>query len=520
MHKVVIVDDDSIIRRGLSLTIAWGEHGFEMAGVAGDGDEGFALIERTSPQLVITDIRMPFVDGFEMAEKIKKVYPDIKIIMLTSYEDFEFAKRALQMKVFDYLLKPVDNEVLVETAKRAMKELEYERQMSQKVVEALPLLRQRYLEQLIGGKLSREEILAGASFTELMLPSGPFRVISIRADDYSYPEYQKRFGKEMLKYCILNVAEETLGDRRGIVFDSIEDEIVLLCPMAGNQDNADQAAYDIAERIRANVETYLKTTITAGIGSVYQDVGHIFLSYRDARLALDYRHILGTNRVLSVGDAGIAAHSQELDVSGALNELVLKVKLGLETETLVLIDEIETLMIAKCITLNKARLIAMELVLLLNKEMDASANQDNLDEVYQRLLLHPTVHDIFTSLRKLIVHFTGAVNCQRGQRMKQVIHQAIEFMERQYNQEKLSLQDVAHAVHISPTYLSTVFKKEKNINFSDYLMQIRMKAAMELLRLNDLKTYEVAERVGFGNSQYFSVCFKKYTGVSPTDFRV
>ncbi|MEK3912359.1 response regulator [Paenibacillus sp. FSL H7-0331] len=522
MYKVAIIDDEVIIIRGLSKNIDWQGNGFELVGSASDGEEGLKLIAEQRPQLIITDIRMPFVDGFELTEQVVRNYPDTKIIMLTSYDDFEFAKRALQLKVFDYLLKPVDSDKLLETAKRAMKEREYECTMKQKVVEGMPLLKQRFLEKLIDGKLTPKEIGSGSDFLDLQLAASHYAVILLKADDYSYPEYQNRFGKEVLKYCVLNVSEETLANLgRGLVFNSFEDEVVLIVCAEGGQEEAEQHAYEIAETIRGNVEKFLKTTVTAGIGSAYGQAAEIAFSYQGARSALEFRHIVGTNRVLTVADTGDAPHKKSVELNVLEKELAVKVKLGLEGEALALLSSMEQAIIkSHTVSLSRMRLIGVEITVLLYKELEEQAKQlDDFYAVYTKQQQMQTVYEIFASIRQLVIELVTIVNDQRDHQMKKVIHRAVAYMELHYDQEGLSLQDVSSVVHISPTYLSIIFKKEKNINFSDFLYQLRMNKAMELLRMSDLKSYEVAEKVGYRNPQYFSVCFKKYTGISPSEFK-
>lgn len=322
MYKVIIIDDDCIIRKGLMKLIPWNEHGFDLVGSSDNGKAGLELIRTLQPHLIITDIRMPFMNGLELTEIVKKEYPQTKIIMLTSYDDFEFAKQALKLKVFEYLLKPFDNETILKAATSAMNELSYEYRMSQKVTEALPILRQKFLEKLIKGKLSEVEIRSGAELLELALPDASYATIVLKADDYSYPDYQNRFGKEMLKYCVLNVAEETLGSKgQGILFDSVEDEVVLICFINENEEQAKEKWFVLAESIRRNIENCLKTTITAAIGDVYRTYEGISHSYKDAQAALEFRHIMGTNRVIRRFEHNEPSGS--MDILNLKNECIL-----------------------------------------------------------------------------------------------------------------------------------------------------------------------------------------------------
>ncbi|WP_282936530.1 response regulator [Paenibacillus sp. RC67] len=529
MMKVVIVDDDSIIRKGLSRTVPWEQNGFTLVGSARDGEEALSLIAEVRPNLLLTDIRMPFMDGFQLTEVVKEKFPEMKIIMLTSFDEFELAHRALKLKVFDYLLKPVDTQHLLDTAKRAMAELEYENEMKRKVVEGMPLLRQRFLEKLIKENLSADDIRSHSDFLNFRLPRARYVVILLTADDYSYPDYQNRLGKEMLKYCILNVAEEMLRDYEGVVFDSEDGEIVIIYCGEGEQDLIEQNTLQIAETIRGNVEKYLKTTVTVGIGFIYDHPGDISRSYRDAKAAIEFRHMIGKNRVLTVGDTGLPPTcSTEIILNGLESELVMKVKLGLHKEAHAILDGIEQKVLEiKFVSLVQVRLIGIEISLLMFKELEEIVKRnerfkDSMESFYtyyNELERFQTVQDIFDSIRQLTNRFIDITNLQREIQTKSIVHKAIEYIENNYGTEGLSLQEVARFVHISPTYLSILFKKEKNITFSDFLLQVRMKAATELLRMSGLKSYEVAEKVGYSNPQYFSQCFKKYTGFSPTDYK-
>ncbi|WP_171655612.1 response regulator [Paenibacillus foliorum] len=520
MYKVIIIDDDCIIRRGLIQLIPWNEHGFELAGSSDNGKDGLELIRKVQPHLIITDIRMPFMNGLELTEIVKEEYPHIKIIMLTSYDDFDFAKQALKLKVFDYLLKPFDNETIIKAAASAMHELAYEYRISQKVTEALPILRQKFLEKLINGKLSEYEIVSGAEFLELALPDTSYVTMVLKADDYSYSEYPSRFGKEMLKYCVLNVAEETLGSKgQGILFDSVEDEVVMICFIKENEEQAKEKAFLIAEDIRRNIENFLKTTITAAIGGVYQTYEGISYSYKDAQAALEIRHILGTNRVIRRFE--YIEPTGSMDISNLKNEFILNVKLSFLDKALLNLTAIErSILEAKNVSLLEVQRISMEITLLLYKEMEIYTKGDeSLDLAFRKIQQFQTVHNIFLFIADLITTFIPIIHSKSDSQTKRIINQAVVYMKSYFYYENLSLQDVAKTVHISPTYLSIIFKKEMNINFSDYLQTIRMNEAKELFRNSNLKTYEVAERVGFSNPQYFSVWFKKNTGMSPKDFK-
>lgn len=527
MRKLVLIDDDRIILRGLARNIPWQENGFQLVASANDGEEGLAAIEREQPHVVISDICMPFMDGLELTEAIKSKYPDVKIILMTSYDEFEFAQKALKLKVFDFVLKPVENEKLLQVAKRAAEEWEREQDMAKKVLEGIPFLRQRFYENLLRGKYKQEEIDNELAFLELPLKGDRYAVILMIADDYFETGAKNRFGQELLKFCIHNVSQEVLDSfGSGIVFEHMEDEIAVICMGAEDEAALERRAMLMAEHIRYNTEVFLKTTVTVGVGPVCERLTGISESYREAKAATEFRHLTGTNQVLSFRDTQMKSKDEGkiVAVDGWEATLALKIKLGLEQEALAVIDRMEAGIVNHYpITLERLRLLSIEIVLVMvNAFQDWSEppyDKAALEALLQELPRIRTAKELFERIRTLIGDISRNVNDRRNRQQQQLVHQAIDYIQASYMKEGLSLQDVADHVHLSNNYLSMIFKKETGITFSDFLLETRMKAAVELLRREELKTYEVAERVGYGNPQYFSVIFKKHTGKTPSEFK-
>ncbi|MBA4493345.1 response regulator [Paenactinomyces guangxiensis] len=523
MYKVLIVDDDRIIRKGLSASIPWEDHGYQVVGEAGDGETGLQMIEEIRPHIVISDIKMPFMDGLEMARLIKENYPEIKVILLTGYEDFNYAKEAIGIKAFDYILKPVESAVLLEKVSLAATEWEQERKVEKKMREAMPFLRQRFLKKLIHGRCQEDEIRKELGFLGLELNGPYFAVFLVKVDDY----HGDLMEKEILKFSVYNICEEILvKERKGIVFDSDRDELVLIYSHQEEAETANRDIYDLAEQIRESVKRYLKTTLTIAMGRVFKDLSGISLSYEEARSAIEFRHLIGKDQVFSIADTGLPRHNASLQGMDIENELVMKVKLGLKQEVLTLMEEWEgQLLQQKYISLHQVRLMAIQMVVLLFREAGMWAkeweekNRQELVSHYNVINELQTIQEIIKKVTLISLDIVSHVNARRESQKHSAIKKAVKCIEENYAKEGLSLQDVAKEVHISPTYLSILFKQEKNINFSEFLLETRMKKAMELLRNQDLKAYEVAERVGYNNPQYFSVSFKKYTGYSPLEFK-
>lgn len=418
MRKIMIVDDDDIIRRGLSEGFPWDRHGFELAGVAADGEEALDLMAERPPDIVVSDIKMPFMDGLELTKRVKLEYPRMKVILLTGYEEFEYAKEALRLKAFDYLIKPVMQSQLLDKIRLAAEELEREEAIRRQLQEGLPLIRQKVLRSLVLGTRRTGNADQDVGLLQFPFRGGIFLVMVLVADERYDAEVKERFPEaETLKFCIANIAEELLNGS-GVVFEYGSDRQLVLIyngPETDREAVTDMAS-GLAESIRDNVRAYLKTTVTIGLGTPQAGMERIAVSYKEALAAAECRHIFDKDKVL------------RFDVNG----------------------------------------------------LPAAERRAGLN--------HATVE------------------------------RAMAYVREHYARVELSLLETAQAVHVTPNYLSHLFKKEKDINFSEFLIELRMRKAMELLRTERLKAYEVAELVGYANPQYFSAAFKKYAGCSPTEY--
>lgn len=383
MYKVVIVDDDRIIRKGLSSVIPWGAYGFRLAGEAADGETGVELIERENPHIVVSDIKMPFMDGLEMARICRKKHPKIKFIFLTGYEDFEYAREALKIRAFDYLLKPVDSESLLEKIKEAAAEWELNELKERRLYESSPFNQKKLLEKLAVTHFTNEELK---------------KELGLFGINLDRPEF-----------------------------------------LDGN----------------------LTKLIELGLASTVND----FLEEINSQFAKNSNASFEDAQLLAIRMTGLIVNEAAKWLKGA-------------------------------------------------------GKKYSIHSHYQEEILEmKTIPDIFERVKGIAVDLSVYANKLNEDKKTTLVDKAIDYIENHYQLPEISLQKVAEEVHVNPAYLSNLFKVEKGFNFGDFLVETRMRAAMELIRQSDLKTYEVATKIGYSNPQYFSICFKKYTGYSPAQFK-
>lgn len=529
MYKVAIIDDESIIRRGLLQNMKWEELDCEIVGTAATGVEGLELMERENPDIVISDIRMPEMDGLEMVKEAKTRGFSCKFIMMSGYEEFKYAQRAITLKVEKYLSKPVNKEILGKVVRRVERQIEAEQKLARQITESLPVLRHNFIYRLLRSKIPEQEIESELNFLEIPLKDDRFVVLDIKVDDYfNRQDGSKVMEKELLKCGALNMAESLFGkDFRVVSCDLGGDAFALIVNVPeGGEEQAVKTIYHRGDELCQMAADHFQSTVTVGVGRIREGFKGLAKSYSEAQSAVGYRHIVGKNRIISIQDIHLPGRRDSINISDLEKELVASVKLGMVEETLATLEKIRcSVLEQKNVTLEKMRLVGIEIAVLMIKEAENWAQPDYENKVERfysianSIMGLPTLDDIFQVLEKLVHEIARGINEQRISQQKEIVDQAIAYIEENYGNEDLSLQDVAQKVHISSSYFSTIFKKEKNINFTDYLTETRMNKSKELLRNTNLKAYEIARMVGYSNPQYFSLCFKKYTGYSPLQFK-
>lgn len=519
MYKVAIVDDDRIIRKGLSSVIPWEEHGFELVGVGADGEQGLEIIKENDPHIVISDIQMPFMDGLEMTKAIKEHNPKTKVILLTGYEDFKYAHEAIKLKAYDYLLKPVETSELIEKLKQASLELELELQNEHHIHESQYFLQQQFLKRLSLNDWTNEEIAKELKKLGVDPKGTVINALYIKMDQTDvYPETTEDTIKiNMIKHCTDLLNQFNL---EGCVLNAEADHFAVL--LFGSE-ILPCAISKLKRKLLSTVEKEFQTTITITSGRIYHERADVCRSYREAVKAMGFRHLVGINQAFTIEEIESSNREEVAEQLKVEEDLFRYITLGLPEQVTELLEKIKhDLLTNKSISLQEIVLFAVRVISLLFYESSKIAknwDETRFDHVESRIVKLQTIDEIFFEIKIIAVDLAEFVKRLNGNQKHTLVDKAIDFIRDNYHVANLSLQTVAEEVHVSSAYLSNLFKVEKGFNFGDFLLETRMKKAMELFQQTDLKTYEVAERIGYSNPQYFSSSFKKYTGYSPAKFK-
>lgn len=534
MYRLMLVDDEYTVRKNVIDRINWHEYDFDIVCQAENGKEAFELFEQFLPDVVITDIKMPFMDGLELSEKILEKYPYTKIIVLTGFDEFEYAKRSIDLHVMNYVLKPISAAALIEILSEVKAKLDDEIRQKRDVErlksyyeKSFPLLRDMFLDDFIKGEYLLEEIKEWFNYYQLTL-NGNYYIAVVIQIDHLYKEIPIKDTKEaeLRKLALLEFVEEiNVKESLGICFLS-NHQVVILCKGDETSENEFlKELYRKLEVIRQGVEKYQTYTITIGLGHICRNISELPSSRQSALNALDYKLIMGDNQIINIKDLepnGAAA----LKFSESDERNIIRIlKSGAFNEFDDYIDHIFNQIAINSENLNENQLYLFELVsqmMITAKalKVDLSKAEDVEINLLFKLMVedHPLEHlkDKITLLGDYIMEWGTKV---RQVTSENLVSRAKAYVEKEFRDWDLSVQKICETLNYSPNYFSTVFKKETGQSFMHYLMDRRLEEAKILLLTTELKALEIAFEVGFSSSNYFAYCFKKHLNISPMQYR-
>lgn len=535
MLKVFLVEDEVVMRNGIKNNIPWEQEGFEFVGEASDGELAYPLIKREKPDILITDIRMPFMDGLELSRLVKKELPQIKIIILSGYNEFDYAKTAISIGVTDYLLKPISSAKLLEAVKKIGDMIEkeqdnvrlmerYEKEMEENILQE----KHKLWGALASNRLSTIELLEkgqrlGMDFTASAYMVFLFKLMQ-EGDATGCSDELNRASEKV------NSLSETW--KKVLSFDRSPEGWAFLIKGESEAEVLENFAETKKELLNL-VAVYPKVEYFGGLGSIVQRIGDIQNSYKEAARAFSSRFFLDANQIADSAEM-VSLHNEEdgkIDVSKMLSkkrehELVEKFfKNGTVEEVDSFLDELfQSIGEQNCKSLLYRQYVVMDLFFcatdfLGNLEISTEELPEECRDINQIVEKAGNAQ----SLRHQIgILFSETMILRDGHSKKKyskLLEDAKAFIDENYRHDDMSLNMVAAQVNISPSYFSTIFSSEMGQTFVEYLTHVRLEKAKELLMCSNMRTAEIGYEVGYKDSHYFSYIFKKVVGCSPKEYR-
>lgn len=534
--KVFLVEDEMVIRRGIKNSIDWEKEGYIFCGEASDGELAYPMIIKEKPDILITDIRMPFMDGLELCKLVKKELPNIKILILSGYDEFDYAKEAIRLGVTGYLLKPISSGKLLEalngvseSIRREKEDKDLVRKYMEEMRENTEHEKQKFFEQMIAGNLSMADALETGKKYEMNLSAGMYNLLLFR---FTLGEENRKSGELLgeAEYAI-----EKLTERLEYVFEfqrGVEGWAFLL--MADNEEQMSERVKELSKDLEEIMKNYSTIAYFGGIGQPVARLRELEESFREAERALAARFTMELNRIISVEDIRMAQNVDTLDdieitsfgeIEKTRTMLEKFLNNGAEDE----IDEFVDVYINELPEENLKSVLMRQYIIMdayivmmsfcekiegIEGEMQAQS-----EELKNSMKTSQTLEEIKNYIRMLLKKIIGVRDTISGRRYSDIIEIAKDQIRKTYMSDEISLNTIAAEVGMSPSYFSSIFSKEMGKTFVEYLTEIRMDRAKELLMCSSMKTSEIGYEVGYKDPHYFSYIFKKTQNCTPKEFR-
>lgn len=525
-YKVILVDDEAEAIEVMETQIHWNELGFDVVGHADNGIKALELVEKLQPDVVLTDIKMPYMDGLELSRRLNRDYPNIYIIICTGYDKFAYAKEAVHLDVKEYILKPVQTVELSECLFELKHILDREREeklndmkLENYFQEILPVLQSNLFISLIEGRISEEDCKRFLAVYQVSLKGSLFCCVEFHTSENHVPDGMNPL---LLSMSVEREIKKRLAEKwRCQEFIYLGDTILVL-----GLESEEQIVQvtDACDRFCRWAYRMMGAVVTAGVGITCDKLFDINLSYESAREAVSYRVLYGTKRAINIRE--IMPKEQKMlsqPEESRMRELFRAIRVGnRERIENAVKKEIEKLY-KKTETLGQYSMSTMEIVssfykFCANNSIDFHEVSGDVQILYEKV---PQMDE--SSLTSWVMETALKINEKlkkaRNSASVRLTMEAQDIVKEKYMDPEISLDVVCAVIGVSNSYFSSIFKKEMGKSFISYLTDYRMDVAAELILNTDEKSYTIAERVGYQDANYFSYVFKKKFGVSPSKYR-
>ena len=529
LYSVLLVDDEEEVCSVIMKKLDWESMGFHIAGYARNGVEALEMAEELQIDVVMTDIKMPYMDGLTLCRKLKEQYRKIKVIIFSGFDEFEYAREAIKIEAEEYILKPINANELREVFCRIKDNLDQEMDEKRNIdklreyyMESLPLLQENFLVSLIDGRILGDAVETYARNCGLVL-NGPYYVATVLHISTTDPAEDALGDPFLLAVSVKKLTEEQLaeGEYNSKLVTYLGDSIVIT--QLPNEEAITHFT-DTMDKICKMAWRVCKAKVTAGIGHICKNPCELPLSYQGAKNAVSYRVLYGNTRAINIAEMDPQENADMPWEEPYIQRIFKKIKMGEAEPLKEAIAEFTAELSGSRMSLQKYHILLMELITEMFRF--GANNQINLEKIFGEN------NDIYTQAMQLespealrewldesCVKMQTEVLNERSDTTKSFVARAIEYVKEHYADTDLGIETICGYLNVSAAYFSTVFKKETGKTFINYLTDYRMEAAVELLLMKNEKTYVIAESVGYSDPNYFSYVFKKQYGMSPSKYK-
>lgn len=524
LYKIILVDDEDEVRGRISSKISK-EMGFEIVGNAGNGFDALELIEKHKPDVVLTDIKMPFVDGIELATTIKSDFPSIKVAFITGHDEFEYAREAINLNVVGYLTKPITqgriNKFLTQLKIELDKEykekydidnlkLNYEKN--------IPIVVENYFRSLLVGNEILPKDIDLLNTHSVNLSEGSFLVTYIECE--MLYKTGNSLQHNQLKMSIINLVQKILDTRYEYYQFLYETGIVLVVKTKGPRFLRDIDHY-FFELIQSS-KKYLDTSIVLGVSRMYEGYNKLSIAYQESRKAIEFSGFMNVGKIIYINEVEFANYIQiSLSENEVKNlEYCIKYKSKIEIEEM--IDSYHHKALSfndKIIDFDQYSITLTSILINYANSYNVNMKKINDDDILTIVNNLKNVDSLFEFFKKNVFKIKK-ISLDLNQKKSDILlNHAIKYIENNYQNPEISLDGVCDYLDVSVSYLSMLIKTNKNTSFTKLLIKLRMDKAKSLLKTSDKKIIEISKECGYKEVYYFSHSFKRVVLMTPKEYR-
>ena len=509
MNRIVIVDDEQFVRKGIIALIDWEKINYQVVGEASNGEDALELILEEKPDVVLTDIRMPVFDGLKLIEKVKELAIKVpKFIIISGYNDFEYAQRAVRLGVTDFILKPIDKDELEKT-----------------FMDLTPIIEREYLEEranqrFVNFSLYQRVIVEGNEPTP--------QELAVLTEDIDKRKC----------YLIIDIQQNQISDKideqiNRAISDFIGDPFVFIHPFEHDNfgvilqekhlpQNVNEATWFLS-RLKSHLEKEIGNKVFLFAGEIKEGLSGLIESYQTALITSERRYIQLEDHPLMYNDDIAKNHAENKPLDYKLvTELIEKIEENKPKEIRKQVEKWVAEVQNSGVSIDSVKMFLFQLEKKLESTIHQLAGEENSEnELISLIELFEQKKTLLELKQELEVYAikAGEILCRLSkERFNGDIYKVKRYIDKHYN-ENLTLKKIASKFYMNPVYLGQLFKKTYGVYFKDYLLEVRIEKAKQILRQTDMRIYEVAEKVGFGSPDYFVTQFEKMEGSTPSKYR-
>jgi two-component system response regulator YesN len=530
MYKVLLVDDEMLARVGIKVIIPWEQYGFEIVAEAENGQKALEIYDQIKPDVILTDIKMPVMNGIDLIKTLKQLDKNFKFFVLSAYEEVSYLKEMLRLGAEDYFQKlEMNPQNLIQILEKIKLKLDLDRKETiaredneRQIHSSRMAMKEKFLKDLVLGWIHDErEIDEKLKFLNLKLSQKQFMCFVLHIDN---PEiYYKYKGNDihLLNFSVVNIVEEILNHFQwAYIFSMTPKEFVIVYspPVVISKLQQQEKMMQLTDRVKVTLKKFLGTSVTIGVSNIHAQYKSLSQCYREAQQAIqsNFHSEHGSTILYQIpkedsgeGEANDGMSFELLDELRHFNEALIEYDVEKARR---LFDNMDRLAQGSNLSKDMAKGICTALIVMLKPTFAELWNNDPYEQIEHfslKIEYIKWIRDLKESLMPLLSEDLDDTR---------LIRKAKKYI-REHYQGVVSLEIVAEQLTITANYLSLLFKKQTGQNFIEYVTQVRMDKAKELLKTNRLKNSEIAQMVGYDNEFYFSRVFKKSTGITPQDYK-